>query len=748
MLRYLRWSSLIRSLSPVVGACLLLMASAIHLSSARAVDGPSQRVLLLYPYNETFPSSTLAGGAARKSLEQSLAGRIEIYSDFLDLARFPGEEFRHIRAKHLADKYARTRLDLVMALDVEALRFAAAHRDVFGPEVPIVFCCTSAESLASSTGALPDKILGVVSDYDLRRTVELASKLQPEARRLVVVGGASDVDRRWETRARAQLAAYEGRFETTYLLGLPRQLLLDQVSRLPQDAIVLTLTLFMDREGQRFIPRDIIEEVANASSAPVYSLWETVLGRGVVGGYMDSFEAAGQAAADLSLSILRGEDPGLLPRMTKIEHRNVVDARQLARWRLSEARLPAGSIVLFKEQTIWERHRGIVMGTAAVFSLMAVTLLILALQIRKRRRAEAQLKASEERLGFAAASADIGLWQYDIAADFLWSSTHCRLMFGLPANHPLTTAELIDSAHPADRSVAVASVRAASYGALTTEQSEFRVVQPDGRIRWLQARGCTTLDSNGRPTLVSGIFRDITSYKAAELEARQLSQRVLTIQDEERERIAQELHDSTAQHLAAIGLNLIAIQGANSSKRNTSRIFADIERSLAEAARELRTFTYLLHPPALADDGLVATLHQYAEGFSRRTGLNVAIRAEIPDAELSPSLQHSLLRIVQEALANVHRHASANRVSVRLRRVDSGLHLIIRDNGHGFPSENSGGSRKLSSLPVIGVGMAGMSARARQFGGRLAIRSSSMGTSVHIVLPIVANLAPSLHAAE
>jgi len=308
---------------------------------------------------------------------------------------------------------------------------------------------------------------------------------------------------------------------------------------------------------------------------------------------------------------------------TSTAHANRIDSRQLKRWNISEKRVPLDAVVLFKGPTLWQQHRDLLLATTGVFIALTMVLGALLLQIRGRRRAEASLGRSEERWAFAAASAGIGLWQYDISADQLWSSEHCRSMFGLPENTPLTTVELLRAVHPDDHAVAIASIRAATYGNLADGISEFRVVQCDGQVLWLQARGRTTLDGEGRPFLVSVIFRDITSFKSAQLEAKQLTERVLSIQEEERERIAQELHDSTAQHLCAIGLNLLALARPNGPNRMSSKIFAEIESSLHEASKELRAFTYLLHPPALASDGLIITLRRYIEGFNRRTGLSV-----------------------------------------------------------------------------------------------------------------------------
>ena len=154
---------------------------------------------------------------------------------------------------------------------------------------------------------------------------------------------------------------------------------------------------------------------------------------------------------------------------------------------------------------------------------------------------------------------------------------------------------------------------------------------------------------------------------------------------------------------------------------------------MEEALKELRTFSYLMHPPALHADGLRSTIRQYIDGYANRSGLTVKLRSSPKVDKLPFRMQRSLFRIVQEALANVHRHASASHVSVDLRWIAGRLHLIVTDNGRGAEgmSEQEGGA---PFRP--GVGIYGIRARARQFGGDLKIRTGPHGTRIHAVVPI------------
>ena len=254
-------------------------------------------------------------------------------------------------------------------------------------------------------------------------------------------------------------------------------------------------------------------------------------------------------------------------------------------------------------------------------------------------------------------------------------------------------------------------------------------------MRWFQLSAARFQSSGEAHVAVTN--EEVTAVKEAEQALGQVAERLLTIQEEERQCIAEDLHDSTVQHLVAIGLNVMTLKGQIGADARPLALLQEIEGSLDEASRELRTLTYLLHPPRLEKDGLQATLRNYVEGFARRTGLQVTFRANGAVDALPFALQRTILRIVQEGLANVHRHAGASRVSVDLRWLMQRLHVIVTDDGKGFQrAANAHG--EMSATPRLGVGIPGILARLRQFGGELQIWSESGGTRLHALVPLAA----------
>jgi two-component system, NarL family, sensor kinase len=224
-----------------------------------------------------------------------------------------------------------------------------------------------------------------------------------------------------------------------------------------------------------------------------------------------------------------------------------------------------------------------------------------------------------------------------------------------------------------------------------------------------------------------------TSITAARQELGVLSAQLLVLQEEERRRIARELHDSTAQHLVAGTLGLMRISALVDGNPAVLNACAEVEASLDKGLRELRIFTYLLHPPNLEREGLSATLREFVDGFCRRTGLEAAVRVSGAVDYLPFDLQRTLLRVVQEALANVQRHAMASRVSLVVRQRAGRVLLRVRDNGRGIADVTTGGEPQR-----FGVGIAGMRARLQQFDGELRIRTRSSGTTLVAVVPLTA----------
>jgi C4-dicarboxylate-specific signal transduction histidine kinase len=491
----------------------------IAVCSVVATDGVAAKagedirnVLVLYSADQRLPSTNIVGDAVTEKLLASASPKVVVYSDFLDLVRFPGKEYSDNLAAFLARKYADVKFDLVIALAPPALDFIVGHRDKVAPGSRIVFALV-AKSEVSQFQIVPGDAVGVFSEYSVAKTMDLANRLQPHARRIVVVTGASEFDRAWEQIARDDLVQTSKNREVTYLTGLAFDDIINQVSRLPRETIVLILSVFQDGTGRRFVPREATREIANAATAPSYGVYDNWVGVGIVGAYSDTFESTGASLGDLALEALIGKPNASADRIN-LNRALRIDARQITRWGFSKTDLPPDAIVLFDEKSLWEQHGNIIIAVLAILVLQSALLAGLLVQGTRRRRAEASLRESEERMAIAAASANLGLWHFDLPQGLFWATDHCRAMFGLARDVKLAPEDLLGRIHPDDQSTVEEGLRKLRSGVPFV--GEFRLAASPDETRWLQSSGDVRTDSKTGRMRVSGTFKDVTAGKKAE----------------------------------------------------------------------------------------------------------------------------------------------------------------------------------------------------------------------------------------
>jgi signal transduction histidine kinase len=238
-------------------------------------------------------------------------------------------------------------------------------------------------------------------------------------------------------------------------------------------------------------------------------------------------------------------------------------------------------------------------------------------------------------------------------------------------------------------------------------------------------------DPDGEIYGVCVVSTDISELRRTQQEVHDLSARLLSTQDEERRRIARELHDSTAQTLTALLLNLNRLARTGSLDENVRVIAEESIALVNQVHSEIRTLSYLLHPPLLDELGLAAALTWYVDGFRKRSGIEVKLEISPDFGRIEASIEIALFRVVQESLGNVHRHSGSRTASIRLERTRTQLVLTITDAGRGMKPSTD----QRDHIQALGVGIAGMEARLKQLGGKLIMRSGTSGTTVTAIVP-------------
>jgi PAS domain S-box-containing protein len=263
-------------------------------------------------------------------------------------------------------------------------------------------------------------------------------------------------------------------------------------------------------------------------------------------------------------------------------------------------------------------------------------------------------------------------------------------------------------------------------------EGELRQRRRDGSQITVASRWATLRDNSGNPVRWLEINTDVTVRKQVEDAARRLSGRILTLQDDERRRIARGLHDSLGQYLTALKMNLDLLSKTGA---NPSEVASECANIVDNCLSETRTISHLLHPPLLDEAGFASAARWYVDGFAQRSGITVNLDLAPELGRLHKDVELALFRAVQEALTNVHRHSESSAVDIRLMVDGKQVRLEIKDNGKGIPPNQLKHLREDSA--ESGVGIAGMRERMRELGGSLQIQSGRSGTTVVIRVPLV-----------
>jgi len=353
----------------------------------------------------------------------------------------------------------------------------------------------------------------------------------------------------------------------------------------------------------------------------------------------------------------------------------------------------------------------------------------------EQRHVAAQLEKERARLVEAQEMAKIGSWEAELQSlNVIWTDQTHRIFETDPSGFHPTRPKFREFIHPEDR----AKVDAAFVASLDKRSPctvEYRIVMPDGRVKILEERWQAFHDDEGKPVRVAGTCRDITERVRAEEELQRLSGQLLRLQDEERRRMARDLHDSTGQDLVALATTLSQLHGSiPSSSRKLRKLASQCQGLADECIREVRTLSYLLHPPMLDEAGLEDAIRHYASGFTERTGIEVEVEISPRLGRMTPDVEVALFRVVQESLTNIQRHSGSPQAGIRIDRDPVKITLEIADKGSGISGNLR--RRKAESPFGLGVGIPSMHERVKLIGGHLDIESSSSGTSVSVTIPI------------
>jgi PAS domain S-box-containing protein len=354
--------------------------------------------------------------------------------------------------------------------------------------------------------------------------------------------------------------------------------------------------------------------------------------------------------------------------------------------------------------------------------------------IEDHKRAEMELRRGQVYLDMGQRIAGIGTWAWNPSSGEMFGSQEFYHILGIdPQSTKLTRETFVKRIHPADRPGYEREISTA----VTQKRDwdiEYRIVQPKGTVRHIRGIGHPILNEDDTIFELIGTAMDITARKQTEEEVRRLSGRLMQSRDEERRRIARELHDSTGQDLVALATMLGQLRRSiPSTERKSRRILSEGKALADKCIREVRTLSYVLHPPVLDQAGIVGALRDHVKGFTARSGIDVQLEPSPDVGRMAREVELALFRVVQESLTNIQRHSRTQHAKIRIDR-NPDLMLEISDSGCGASGSLPG---RTSEPPFqFGVGIPSMQERVNLIGGRLEINSTSSGTIVRVTIPL------------
>jgi PAS domain S-box-containing protein len=716
----------------IIGIVLFALGFCSGMPSYGASGRETKRVLILYSFDKDEDFFYQFDRTLRSKLQSESPDRIEFYTEFLDLVRFPSKRHEELLDKLLNLKLSEQKPDLIIPVSYPALNFMLeTGKDLF-PETPIVFSCVGdsfANELKNSIArAGRHSVGGVLLRNQQGDSLKLAFQLQPDTQGVVAVAGATPLEKYWVAELEKELAQIRPGIKFTYLSDLPMDEILKKVAVLPPHTIIFYPYFFLDGTGRFFTPEEALDLISGAADAPVYGSFRSYIGHGLVGGQMLDYEDVAVITAEVASRALRGEQAADPQVTVETKSNTTVDWRELQHWNISESRVPPGTIVLFKETSLFERYRWYILGVFAICTCEAILILALLIQGARRKRAEEALRESEERFRLVADTAPALIWMSggDKLCTFFnkgWLNFTGRSM-EQELGEGWTTG-----VHPDDLEQCL-GIYSAAFDARVDFEMEYRLRRFDGEYRWIVDYGVTRFGADGTFCGYIGSCVDITDRRLSEASLQELSGRLIHAQEEERARIARELHDDLSQRMALLSIGLEQFEqgmpGLSSKARQQLHNIAEVTRELSS---DIHNMSHQLHPSKLDTLGLVPAVWGLCKELSKQHELQIKFVHDDVPSQIPKDVTLCLFRIVQEALRNVVKHSGAMEAKLELSSKADEIDLCVSDPGRGFDPEAVKGE--------AGLGLISMRERLRLVGGHLSVESKpSHGTRIRVRIPL------------
>ncbi|MCW7752614.1 PAS domain S-box protein [Desulfobotulus sp. H1] len=489
-----------------------IMLSVLLLSAAAGADERlKKRVVYLNSYEDGYVwSDTLLQGVRDVLQETSYA--VELHVEYMDTKRYPDPGLRPYLMDLYAYKYGDLSIDAVVAADDYAFDFILEHRDLLFPGIPIVFCGVNDYQPHRIEG-IP-AITGVAESFSVVENVELALRFRPSARRMVVVGDESFTGGATMAVIRQVAHLFEDRLDIEYWSDLDMEVAIDAVGRLPEDTFIFYVPYYEYLQGTYYSADDILERICQNASVPVFTFWEFLMGSGAVGGQLTSGSRHGKMAGEMLVQVLDGMLPEKIPVITEDPYILLFDYLALQRWGIRSALLPDGSHFINEPRHFYELNREVFWTIMGSMALLAGVLILLVLNIARRRVVEEKIKDQLSFLKILMNTIPIPIYFKDKGARFLGCNNSFEQWFGVQVRNIVDKGDaVLQGRHPVRLSDEVDDALFRDPGVRVYEN---RIYDASGVYRHVILTKATYLNARGEILGLVGVINDVHDIKTAQ----------------------------------------------------------------------------------------------------------------------------------------------------------------------------------------------------------------------------------------
>lgn len=706
---------------------------AVFILPAASQEEPSARnVLILNSF--TNRDSFIELEPFKASVRAHLSMPVNFNIEYLESTRFGDDGYRRSVSEALRHAYSKPRIDLVVVGSYPALRFVLDYRERMFRGVPLVFVGVDRTRIEGQK--VWQGVTGITSTADVRGSLNLALRFHPDTQNVVVLGGVSEFESYWMKRFREEVHLNHESLKLIEVAGLPPRVALDQVSTLPARTIVFAQIAPRDSADSDLKVFDLIRAISRRF--PTYSIFNYCFDRGCVGGSYPDQEEDGRRAGEIAARVLLGEKPENVAVEAGTAMRPVLDWRELQHWKIPGSLLPPGTVVLYREPTLWERGQKYFLAAIGVIVVQALWIFALFWQRARKRKAEAVLRESERRFRVMADTTPSLIWMCDNQGKVTYLNEQ-RLSFTGSDPNAGYGGTWTAYVHPDD----LKNVLDTLSRALRKHEPfsrEYRLRRQDGVYRWMFDVASPRIDGDGSFAGFIGSAVDVTEQRIARETLEKVSGQLIDAQENERRRLARELHDDICQRLAMLSLKIEKVtRGWCNGRMPMGDQLEQIWQQCSALTGDVQALSHQLHPSILDNLGLATAVKSFCREVSEQSGVVVkfAVR-NLPDS-VPREVSLSVFRVVQEAVHNAIKYSGEKHFEVRLEAESEHLELEVSDQGVGFDAANT--------KNASGLGLVSMAERIYQVNGTFEIDSQpNAGTRIRARVPVAAH-AEAINAA-